>query len=258
MYTAVGVVPQGRLIVQAVTLNALGAGGIAEGLDDEVDVFVHVDHAVIGIGHQGEGGVLGQDDLVPPGRGRSLGFGDAAVFVRRHIARQLQGGQAVRDLVEARLVDEGGDRRTGGLIIAQIAVGGVVPVRSGVGGVVLPVVGGGAVAALPDGGGLHLLVLILVAILIDAIDIRADGLATGSQVNGDVHGILLRSCMSEGHCRTGRRQHKRQQHGHDPVHIYCLLYFSSAGGSSQKDIVGTGSDTGDSSMWNVPRFHVSM
>ena len=216
MQPAVSGIPQSRLIVQAVALDAGSALRISQLFDDVMHILIHIYVSVRQIRRIRKGTALGQHNLVPPVGGSSLRFGYGTVLVRCHIACQLQSRQLIANAVGRRLPGQGLHtiRRITG--IGQMGVRRVLPVCPGIGCVGLPVVASKPVAALPDGVNREFTVVILVSTLVDAIDIGADRLAFAAKVNCHLHLIA-------GVCAAGTRQSRRQ--GSNGKHQGCPKGF---------------------------------
>ena len=65
MHSRVSIVPESRLVIEGIALEACLCSGIAEGLYEVVDVFVHIYLVISEVGLERESAVLAEFYLVP-------------------------------------------------------------------------------------------------------------------------------------------------------------------------------------------------
>jgi len=189
------IVPQDWFIVQAVSLNTGRSGGVAQGLDQIVDVFIHVNIIVCNIRFECQSSVFLEFDFLPAGGWSCFRFQNGSGFVCRNIARHLQGCHLVRDVVFL----AGCRQSSAGIaatvcVVTDVGIGTIVPVFTSVGIVGFPVVASQTVTALPNGVNGNIFQVAAVTRIIDPINVWADGFLFSSQIDSNRH-IIAASCV---------------------------------------------------------------
>ena len=211
MNAAVRMMPERGLIIQRISLNARFRLRIAQLPDDVIDIFIHIDHTVFEIRFLCECAALCQLDFVPACRRCRLCLGDGALLIRCRIACELQGGQLIIDAAALCLFGKLLHAVCRCIGSREIIIRAVFPVGSGIGSIGLPVICRHAVAALTQRGRRHLLEIILMRILVDAVNIRADLLSLAGKINGNLHVIAV--CRGDSRCSACgcAKHHQRRQ-----------------------------------------------